>query len=340
MTRFTLARHVQFIPGIVPRICMGWSTIQIPTGKGAGSSSAQGANAFNARDGRARVPARSGSRSRATGAIPGPGRTISRRGSQSTTGPQQATAHSGAPRNVQPRSAANRCAAEESASIAGQEVKAVMRQPHAETQGDQGVRIARRHLEPAHRETAPPPAQNGRAADCQQAAARRARRGKTGWSPTAASAAPGSVLSRLCHADHGTDHPRGVGEGAEHQDHDQGRQVRAFAERADAGAMGVVPEVAAGQTASMPILSWGRRGRSRGRTCSPCCPPCAAGTGAVRSRECRRVPRMQSLVRHDCADLRVADLDFQRRHQRLHEVELADRDRHICRTRRRGRSRR
>ena len=140
--------HVQFIPCIVPRICMGWRTIQMPTAKRSTLSSAQGANAFKARASATTAPERSDSRLEATAAIRSPGRA-SRVAAASP--PPGRSKHSPLrlsqerPAEVRDETLRRR----EHRVIARQEVKTVMRQPHAETKGNQRIRKSRRHLEPA-----------------------------------------------------------------------------------------------------------------------------------------------------------------------------------------------
>ena len=161
-----------------------------------------------------------------------------------------------------------------------------MGQPHAEAEGNKRVRKAsgqlqRRHLLPAaqaaeHRR-APDKEhrQNDQSRDVRHAGHQERR--------------PRSNQGRrsIAPLQNRRDHARGVDEGAESQHHDEGRQVGALAEPADARANGVVPQVpsrAARQGCRR--CHEDRRGYSRGKTCSPCCSTFAAGTGGAHIRGC------------------------------------------------------
>ena len=121
------------------------------------------------------------------------------------------------------------------------------------------------------------------------------------------------------------DHAGGVGECAEHQHEHERRQVGPLAESADAGAERIAPKRFAGhdgEDADVVVR---------------------AGVDAVEAERAIQVALLARLEemqlaagdgvaaanalfgRARCADGRLADLDFQRRDQRLHEVELADR---------------
>ena len=118
----------------------------------------------------------------------------------------------------------------------------------------------------------------------------------------------------------------GIGERAEHQKHHQRRQIAPLAPTGRCRSetdRATVPRRACLRRCQR--FRADRRGCSRGKTCNPCCSTSAAGKDEVHSREHPPRPRMQSLVWHETQTCRVEQLDLQRRHQRLHEIELADR---------------
>src|SRR5260370_11997000 len=122
----------------------------------------------------------------------------------------------------------------------------------------------------------------------------------------------------------GADQSCGVGKSAKHHEGQEDGEVRASAEPPDAGAGTVVPEVAAGRSGHYADVGmWAGV-------------DAVEAEGAVHVARFARleqvqfasgnpVPAADAILGPACrADLRVPDLHFQRRHQRLHEVELAD----------------
>ena len=167
-------------------------------------------------------------------------------------------------------------------------MEAVVRQPHAEPERHQGVGVARRHLQGAGLEPAPPATQRGRAADGEQRQRDQGEQVERGRRQQGRANAH-ERREPLLPLHHRADHARRVGEGAEHQHHDQGRQVGAAAEAADAGALAVVPQLRRGEAGDQAdVVVRAGVDAIEAERCSPCCPPCAAGTGAARSRGCRR----------------------------------------------------
>ena len=169
-------------------------------------------------------------------------------------------------------------------------MEAVVRQPHAETQRHQRIDITHGVVdEPAF--PGPAPGAAGQRRPRQQSGGqddqpehedeRQAGRGRGG-----VERACQRGLQRIDRPDH----VEGVDERAERQDHDQRGQVRPPAEAADAGAIGVGPQLGGrGAARSARRCRTGRRGRSPGRRCSPCCPSCAAGRATARSHADRRI---------------------------------------------------